>query len=137
MVEFVAVAGEIGRIGAGDDIEQRTSAGNAVERRGMAGKHRRCAAVRTQRHQEAQALREWRKGGGGDPGILAALAGRQEDALEAEPVGGLGDLTHIAERAGTLALVAAEIGAIAMGRQIPIDVERVLGHRRNPLETRG
>ncbi len=122
-----AVAGEFDRIAADHDIEQQAAVAQPVERCGLPRREGRRDHAGAQRDKEFQPLGMRRKARRGDPGILAILAGRQQHAGKAEPVDRLGDLLEVAELRRPLLLLGAEIAAVAMGRDEPEEVERLLG----------
>ena len=84
---------------------------------------RRRLQARPHRDEEAELLRRGEERRGDDPGILAALAGRQQHAEVAELVGGRGDLAKVGEIGGAAADGRAEVPAVPMGRQEPEDVD--------------
>ena len=123
------------RIAAGDDVDEEAAVGDAVEGRRHAGGHRRRLQAGTDGDQESQSLGEGRQRRGHDPGVLAAAAGRQEHAEIAEAVGRLRHLLQIGEVDGPAADRRAEIAAVAVRRQEPENVHRVVGvcgHARVP-----
>ena len=123
MAEEDAVAGEVGRIAADDDVEQQPATAEAVERRRLARGFAGRGDARPQGDQEFQPLGMGDDRGAGDPGILAAAAGRDQHAEIAEPVGRLGDLPQVAVAARAPADRRAEMGAVAAGRQEPEEIE--------------
>ena len=93
MREVHPVHRELGRVAAGDDIQQQAAVADTVQCRGLPGGQRRGQDARTQRHQQAQPFREWSDRRGVGPAVLAMRSGGQQDAAIAETIGGDGDLT--------------------------------------------
>ena len=120
-----AVAGQLDRIAADYNVKQQPAVAQPVKRCRLARREGRRDDAGPQRHEIFQPLRMGRQSGRCDPGILAVLAGRQQDAGKAEPVDSLGDLLEIAELRRPFLLVRTEIGAVAMGRYEPEEVERL------------
>ncbi len=98
-----AVARELLRVAAGDEIDEEAAVADAVERGGLARPVGRRGEAGPQRGEKLQALGVRRQRRRGDPGILAMRADGDQHAAEAEPVGGLGDLLEIGEIGGAVA----------------------------------
>ncbi len=92
MRQEYSVAFVLGRVAAGDDIDQQPPVRDAVERRGHAGRHCRRLQPWPHRHEIAELPRQRHQRGCDDPGILATPAGRQQHAEIAEIVRCLGNL---------------------------------------------
>ncbi len=137
VAEEDAVAGEVGRIAADNDVEQQAATAKPVESGGLAGglPHRRRA--RAQGDQEFKPLGVGDDRGAGDPGILAATAGRDQHAEIAEPVGGLGYFPQVAVAAGAPADGRAEMGTIAAGGEKPEEIEGTEGGHGGMLDMVG
>jgi len=118
-----AVGGQLVRVAAGDQVEQRATAREPIQRCRLARRHGGRNDPRAQRDQEFQALGERDQRGGHQPGILAGAAGGNQHAAKTEAVGGLGDLAEVAVVDGAGAFAGAEVLAVAMGGQEPEDVE--------------
>ena len=127
MREEDAVAGELLRVAARDEVDEEAAVADAVDRRGLARKMGRRREARAQRGEKLQPLGERRQRRGDDPGVLAMRADGDQRAAEAEPVGGLRDLLQIGEIGGAIAVVRAEIGAVAADGNEPEQVERFVG----------
>lgn len=97
VAELVAVAGEICRIRARDDVEQDSTTGNAIQGGRMTRKQGRSSPAGPQCDEELQAFDERDQPGRHDPGVFAPRSCGQEHTLAAKPVGGLGNLLEISE----------------------------------------
>ncbi len=88
----------------------------------LAGGEGGLGQARAHGDQKTEPLGQRHHGRGDHPGILAGSSGGQQCAEIAELVGGACDLRQIAERHVAGAGLAAEIAAVAAGRQEPADV---------------
>jgi len=118
-----AVGGQLVRVAAGDQVEQRATAREPIQRCRLARRHGGRNDPRAQRDEEFQALGERDQRGSHQPGILAGAAGGNQHAAKTEAVGGLGDLAEVAVVDGAGAFAGTEVLAVAMGGQEPEDVE--------------
>ena len=122
MLKKNSVAFVLDRIAAGNDVDQQSPIGDAIER----GRHSRGDGRRLQTgthgNEIPQPLGQRRERRCNHPGILAAPPGRQQHAEIAELVGSLGDLPQIRQRDRARANRGAEVAAVAMGRQEPKDI---------------
>ena len=92
-----AVARELLRIAAGDEIDEEAAVADAVERGGLARPMGRRREAGPQRGEKLQPLGVRRERRGDDPRVLAMRADGDQRAAEAEAVGRLGDLLEIGE----------------------------------------
>ena len=122
VVEEDAVALELDRVAAGDDVDEQAAARDPVQRRRHPRRHRGLLQPRPHGHEEAQALGQRDEGAGDDPAVLAAAARGQQDAVIAELVHGLRYLAQVGERGLARPDRGAEIAAVAVGRDEPEDV---------------
>ena len=122
----VAEARQLGRLGARDDVQQQATARQAlVGRRHLRGQGGGEQA-RTEGHEELHVAGERHEHGGGEPGVLAGGAAGGEQPVEAEVVGGAGDLRQVGERRLAPVVVVARrhhVARIASGGQEPVDRE--------------
>ncbi len=117
-----AVALGFDGVAARHDVDQQPPVRDAVERRRHAGRHRGLLQARPHRHEISKPLRQRHHGGSDDPGVLAGLPGRQQDAEIAEFVRRPGDLAEVAQRHVPCPGLAREVTPVAMGGQEPQDV---------------
>lgn len=122
MVKEDAVALVLDRITAGHDVNQQSSVGDAIQRRGHARGDARRLQARTHGNEITQPFGPWRDRRGHHPRVLAASPGRQQHAEVTELIGGLRDLAQIVEVYLASACGGAEIAAVAVGRQEPEDI---------------
>ena len=134
VIEENPVAFVFDRIAAGDDVDQQPAFENAVEGRGHPRSDRRRLQPGAHRDEKAQAPRQRREGRGDDPGVLAGSSGGQQHPEIAEFIGGLRDLSEIAQRNIARADRRAEIAAVAMGRQEPQHIRGFVARSIHHLE---
>ena len=135
MGEKNAVAGILGRIAAGDDVDQQSSAGNAVEGCGHPCGERRVEQARPEGDEIAELFGQRHQRRGDHPAILAAAAGGDQHAVIAQPVRRTRDLCEIGVIDVAGADLRAEIAAIAMRRQKPQNIRircGLQGHSVSP-----
>src|SRR5690554_669219 len=96
-------------------VDQQASAGQTVQRGGLARGGGGRGNAGAHRHQELQALGGGHHGGGYRPRVFAGAAGGNQHPFVAEPVGGLGDLLQVGEVHGTSPLGGTQVMSIAVG----------------------
>ncbi|MNJ41289.1 hypothetical protein D3C77_362080 [compost metagenome] len=123
VAEEQAIAGELFRVAAGDQVEQCTATREPVQGRRLTCRHRGRDDARAQGNQEFQALGHRNQRRGNQPGVLARATGRNQHTAKAQAVGSLSDLLQIAviDRTGTFG--GAQVVAVAVGGKKPENIE--------------
>ena len=132
LVEEVAEHPLLVALAAGHHVEQQPAAGEVLEGAGHLGGQERRGQARAERDQELQPLGDLAEHRGREPGVVAPGAGGGQRGLEADVLGGPGDLAEVghARRAtrgtGADAVAAADdVAAVAtVGGQEPVELQR-------------
>jgi len=122
MAQEHPVRGELGRIAAGHDIQQQASIQCLVERRGLARRRGGTAQRGAQGHQQLDPLGHRNQAGGRHPGVEATAAGRDQQAVVAEFVGGHRDPAQVGVGGGAAERRPTQVAGVAGARQEPEDV---------------
>lgn len=107
------------RIATDHHVEQQLAIAQAVESHGLSCCKGRQGHAGPRRHHIFEPLGYRREALRGNPGLLAILSVRQQNSLEPEAVGCLGNLFEKLEIGLPLALARAQVAAVAMGRDEP------------------
>ena len=121
MVEEDAVALELDRVAAGDDIDQKAPARDAVQRRRHAGRYRGLLQPGAHGHEETHALGQRDQRAGDHPAVLAAPPSRQQSTVIAELVHRLCYPAQIGEGGLARPHRRAEIAPVTVGGDEPED----------------
>ena len=97
LTEVVAEPPLLAVIAAGDDVEQQPPTRHPLKRRRHLRRQRRRGEPGPERDQEPEPLGHLRQRRGHHPRVLAPAAGRRQRGIEAELLGGPGDLTDVAD----------------------------------------
>ncbi|MCY1345354.1 hypothetical protein D9M69_314130 [compost metagenome] len=123
MREEHAIGGQLRGIAAGHDVEQQTAVAGLVQAGGLACRGSGVAERGAQCHQQLDALGHRHQAGCGHPGVQAAGAGGNQQAVVAELVGGYGDLAHVGVGRRAAAGRVAQVAGVAGSRQEPEDIQ--------------
>ncbi len=130
MGQVITEAGQLGGLGAGDDVHHEPATGHPLVGRGHLGRQRGRHASGPKRNQEPDAVGPTQQRCRGHPGVLAHGAGGSEHGFKAQTLSGQ---RHLQQVAGIrwAAMVVGPSGrqhaAVAAGRQKPVQLHEI-GH---------
>ncbi|VVN15669.1 hypothetical protein PS681_04063 [Pseudomonas fluorescens] len=123
VAEEQTVASQFFRVTASHQIEQRTAAGQTIQRGCLPRRHRRGNDPGAQGNEELQTLGHRDQRRRHQPRIFARAAGGDQHTAEAQTIRRLRDLLQITVVDGASAFGGAKVMAVAVGRQEPEDIE--------------
>src|SRR5690606_15352916 len=124
MVQVDAVPGQLHRIASGHHIDQKASAGEAVEGGGHARRRRGGDEAGTDRDQKAHALGDGQQGSAHHPRILAGSPRGQKRTGVSQVIHRLGELFQVRMVDGAPSPRDAQVTPVAVGGNKPEDIHR-------------